>query len=165
MTGMVRGKATVLVADDDLEVLRVTAATLNRLGYEVLTASSGEAALKLFDEAPQTIHLVISDMLMPDMQGPQLIRAIKGISPSVATLLMSGSWRMSDSSPSSIGKPFQMPALINRVRELLGGCDLVEIEREQASVRTRQPPRRTAKKHDETSPARSPLCNSSNPHS
>ena len=143
MTGLVREQATILVADDDPDMLRVTAAILNRSGYRVLTAMNAEAALKAFEEAPHAIQLVISDVVMPGMKGPQLIRSIKSLSPSTATLLMSG---MSgtlgiafDGSAASIEKPFRMPALVAKVQDLLAGCDFAKIDLEQSIVRSQRP--------------------------
>jgi DNA-binding NtrC family response regulator len=139
MTGLVREQATILVADDDPDMLRVTAAILNRSGYRVLTALNAEAALRAFEEAPQAIQLVISDVVMPGMKGPQLIRSIKSLSPSTATLLMSGTLGIAfDASAASIEKPFRMPALVAMVQELLAACDFVKIDLEQSAARTQR---------------------------
>jgi DNA-binding NtrC family response regulator len=139
MTGLVREQVTILVADDDPDMLRVTAAILNRSGYRVLTALNAEAALRAFEEAPQAIHLVISDVVMPGMKGPQLIRSIKSLSPSTATLLMSGTLGIAfDASAASIEKPFRMPALVAMVQDLLAACDFVKIDREQSTARSQR---------------------------
>jgi len=139
MTGLVREQATILVADDDPDLLRVTAAILNRSGYKVLTAMNAEAALKAFEEAPHAIQLVISDVMMPGMKGPQLVRSIKSLSPSTATLLMSGTLGIAfDASAASIEKPFRMPALIAIVHDLLAGCDFTKIDLEQSIVRSQR---------------------------
>ena len=139
MTGLVREKATILVADDDPDMLRVTATILNRLGYQVLTARNGEAALKAFEESPRAIQLVISDVVMPGMKGPQLVQSIQRLSPSIATLLMSGTWGIaSDASEASIEKPFRMPALVDMVENLLARCDFAKIELEQSVTRSQR---------------------------
>jgi DNA-binding NtrC family response regulator len=139
LTGVAREQATILIADDDPDMLRVTAAILNRSGYKVLTAMNAEAALKAFQEAPQAIQLVISDVVMPGMKGPQLIRSIKSLSPSTATLLMSGTFGIAgEPSAASIEKPFRVPALIAVVQDLLGGCDFAKIDREQSIVRSQR---------------------------
>jgi two-component system cell cycle sensor histidine kinase/response regulator CckA len=139
MTGLVREQATILVADDDPDMLRVTAAILNRSGYRVLTALNAETALRAFEEAPQAIQLVISDVVMPGMKGPQLIRSIKSLSPSTATLLMSGTLGIAfDASAASIEKPFRMPALVAMVKDLLAACDFVKIDLEQSAVRSQR---------------------------
>src|ERR1700730_1430732 len=82
MARIVREKVTILIADDDPTMLELTAMILNRSGYKVVTAQDGEAALKVFKEAQRTIQLVISDVVMPGMRGPQLVRSIKSLSPS-----------------------------------------------------------------------------------
>lgn len=139
LTGSGREKATILVADDDPDMLRVTAAILNRVDYKVLTASNGEAALKAFEEAPQAIHLVISDIVMPGIKGPQLIHSLKSLSPSMATLLMSGTLGIvSDANAASIEKPFQMPAFLSMVKDLLARCDFAKIELEQSINRSQR---------------------------
>jgi DNA-binding NtrC family response regulator len=139
MTGLVREHATILVADDDPDLLRVTAAILNRSGYRVLTAIDGEAALKAFEGAPHAIQLVISDVVMPGMKGPQLIRSIKSLSPSTATLLMSGTLGIAfDGAAASIEKPFGMPELVAKVQDLLADCDFAKIDLEQSIVRSRR---------------------------
>ena len=139
MTGLVREQATILVADDDPDMLRVTAAILNRSGYHVLTAINAEAALKAFEEAPRAIQLVISDVVMPGMKGPQLIRSIKNISPSTATLLMSGTLGIAfDGSAASIEKPFRGPALVAKVHDLLARCDFAKIDLEQSIIRSQR---------------------------
>jgi DNA-binding NtrC family response regulator len=139
MTGLVQEQATILVADDDPDMLRVTAAILNRSGYKVLTAMNAEAALKAFEDAPYAIQLVISDVVMPGMKGPQLVRSIKSLSPSTATLLMSGTLGLAlDASAASIEKPFRMPALVAMVQDLLASCDFAKIDLEQSIARSQR---------------------------
>jgi two-component system, cell cycle sensor histidine kinase and response regulator CckA len=77
------------VAHDEPAVLVVAAAILSRSGYRVLTAPNGNEALRVFENAKDTIHLVISDFAMPGINGYQFVRSIQGRSPSIAVLLMS----------------------------------------------------------------------------
>jgi two-component system cell cycle sensor histidine kinase/response regulator CckA len=140
MAGTAARKATILIADDDLAILRVTAAILGRLDYDVLTAPSGESALSFFAASPQTIHLVISDVVMPGIKGPQLFDSIKSISPSIGILLMSGSWKLNvHSSVPMIEKPFQIPTLVRMVEGVLSGCDFAKIELEQSIAKSQRP--------------------------
>jgi DNA-binding NtrC family response regulator len=130
---------TILIADDEPTILYATAMFLKDCGYNVLTAEDGEEALKAFAEAPNTIQLVISDVVMPEMRGPQLVRSIKTLSPSTATLLMSGTWTtVPDEGVALIGKPFTRQKLLATVRGLLDACDFAEIEREQSVARSRR---------------------------
>jgi two-component system cell cycle sensor histidine kinase/response regulator CckA len=129
-------RATILIVDDDPTGLQVTELILNRSGYNVLAASDGEAALKAFKEAQCTIQLVISDVVMPGMTGPELIRSIKRQSPSAATLLMSATLAIAaDPRVASIVKPFTRAALVAKVQDLLAACDFARIEREQSIAR------------------------------
>jgi DNA-binding NtrC family response regulator len=130
---------TILIADDEPTILYATAMFLKGCGYNVLTAEDGEEALKAFAEAPHTIQLVISDVVMPEMRGPQLVRSIKNLSPSTATLLMSGTWTtVPEEGVALIGKPFTRQKLLATVRGLLDACDFAEIEREQSIARSRR---------------------------
>jgi len=137
MARMVREGTTILVADDDPMMLQVTSIILHRSGYKVLTAQDGVAALRTFEEAQHAIHLVISDVMMPGMMGLQLVRSIKNLSESTATLLMSGTRPIAaDADIASIEKPFTREALVAKVQDLLAGCDFAKIEREQSAART-----------------------------
>ena len=130
---------TILIADDEPTILYATAMFLKGCGYNVLTAEDGEEALKAFAEATHTIQLVISDVVMPEMRGPQLVRSIKNLSPSTATLLMSGTWTtVPEEGVALIGKPFTRQKLLATVRGLLDACDFAEIEREQSIARSRR---------------------------
>ena len=144
MTRASQKRATILVADDDPTVLQITALILNRSGYRVLTAEDGEQAMKTFEEAQHTIELVISDVSMPGMKGPQLVRSINSVSPSTATLLMSGTpTARADTDGVSFAKPFTRSALVTKVRDVLAACDFAKIEREQSAARAerfRRPP-------------------------
>ena len=127
---------TILIADDDPAILQVTSMILHRSGYKVLTATDGEAALKAFEEAKDAIQLVISDVVMPGMKGLQLVRSIKNLSESTATLLMSGMRPIaSDADVATIEKPFTGEAFVAKVQDLLAGCDFAKIEREQSAAR------------------------------
>jgi DNA-binding NtrC family response regulator len=136
MARAVREGTTILIADDDPVMLQVTSMILLRSGYKVLTAKDGEAALKTFEEAQHAIQLVISDVVMPGMKGLQLVRCIKNLSESTATLLMSGTRPItSDADIATIEKPFTGAAFVAKVQDLLAGCDFAKIEREQSAAR------------------------------
>ena len=82
--------ATVLVAEDEDGVRELAVETLERRGYRVLVASSGEEALKIAHAYDGTIHLLISDVVMPGMKGPELADRLRVVRPGVRVLLMSG---------------------------------------------------------------------------
>src|SRR5215475_6513123 len=104
-------KATILVADDDATMLELTAMLLIRLGHAVITAKDGDTALRLFAESAYPIHLVISDARMPGLKGPQFLQAVREMSPSTATLLISGTQPVSEAGSTSLMKPFRPEAL------------------------------------------------------
>ena len=134
-----REAATILVADDEPAVRLVAAAILTRCGHRVLTAPDGDEALQVFENAKNTIHLVLSDYVMPGINGYQLLHSIRNLSPSTAVLLMSASWpSVSQCGVAAIAKPFTQETLIEKVGSLLAGCDFAQIEREQASARSQR---------------------------
>jgi two-component system response regulator HydG len=77
---------SILVVDDDTELLRALEKTLRTAGYAVRTAADGEEALKRLAEAPA--QLVLTDLLMPGMDGIQLLREVKSLAPGSEVLLM-----------------------------------------------------------------------------
>jgi two-component system, cell cycle sensor histidine kinase and response regulator CckA len=90
VTAVPRGQGeTILVVEDELTVLAVINKMLRELGYQVLAASDGYAALKIFAEHHQNIALVLSDMVMPHMDGAALYAALKTQCPEVKVILMS----------------------------------------------------------------------------
>jgi CheY-like chemotaxis protein len=84
------GKKTVLVVDDDTEILSVVAALLGEDGYSILTANSGLIALEQSRECKGEIDLLLCDFQMPGMSGIQLATAMTLERPDLKVLLMSG---------------------------------------------------------------------------
>jgi two-component system, cell cycle sensor histidine kinase and response regulator CckA len=80
--------ARVLIVDDEPAVVRLVSRTLVGSGYEVLSAFSPGQALNIVQSSPP-IDLVISDVVMPEMRGPELVQAVTQRSPSTAAILMS----------------------------------------------------------------------------
>jgi len=87
---IVDGSGTILLVDDEKLVLGVATRLLNRLGYEVIQAGSGREALDIYNESSGNIDLVILDMIMPEMTGPQVFDKIRDIRPDARVLLSSG---------------------------------------------------------------------------
>ncbi len=85
-----RGSECVLLAEDDDGVRRLVAAVLEERGYKVLTAASGREALAIAADPAIQIDLLISDIVMPDIQGPELDRRMIAHHPEMRTLFMSG---------------------------------------------------------------------------
>ena len=87
-----RPKKTILCVDDNEQTLSIRKFLLETRGYRVLTAQSPHEALEMVESAvPGGIDLVISDLLMPQMDGNELIRRAKQISPGLPAMLVSGS--------------------------------------------------------------------------
>ena len=85
-----KGKATILLVDDEEMVLSVGVQMLEALGYKVFSAESGQRAVSLFAEHRSDIDLVILDLIMPELSGGDTYDAIKKINPNVRVLLSSG---------------------------------------------------------------------------
>jgi two-component system, cell cycle sensor histidine kinase and response regulator CckA len=81
---------TILVVDDNESVLEVVTTILKAENFRVFSASSGPAALKLAEETTGTIDLLLSDVEMPEMSGPDLGEALKKTRPDMHVMLMSG---------------------------------------------------------------------------
>jgi len=83
------GTGTILLVEDEAMVRAVAERALTRQGYQVLTANNGEEALELLEEGVE-IDLLISDVVMPQMDGPTLVRAARAKYPDLKILFMSG---------------------------------------------------------------------------
>jgi DNA-binding NtrC family response regulator len=114
------GPARVLVVDDEPGVLRLVAMALVRWGYEVHTAPGPMQALQAVRELP-CFDLLVSDVIMPEMCGPELAKQIRALCPLSGVVLMSGHIAC-ESLPehtSFIGKPFAMADLYAVVERAL----------------------------------------------
>jgi two-component system cell cycle sensor histidine kinase/response regulator CckA len=79
----------ILLADDEPIVLNLAGTILRRYGYVVISASDGDKALELFHEYPE-VDLVLTDVVMPSMSGPQLVHKIHAVNADVRCIFMSG---------------------------------------------------------------------------
>ncbi len=117
-------KKAVLFVDDDEMALKVGSLMLQKLGYSVLTASEGQAAIEIFKN--NTIAIVILDMRMPGMNGYELYQQLKKIKPKAKILLASGYTGVhSEKKLISIGfdgfiqKPFVLKHLSEKIEDIL----------------------------------------------
>jgi DNA-binding NtrC family response regulator len=116
--------ATVLVVDDEQQVRRLAEVILQAGGYRVYTAANGVEALALANQLQCRLNLLLTDMIMPEMDGHELILAIRRICPYMDTILMSGAFVPDDARFKNYGilpKPFTMNQLLSTVEEALGG--------------------------------------------
>ena len=120
------GSESVLVAEDDPAVRRLTRTMLEQLGYTVLEASNGEEAVSLFKEQGSTVDLVMLDVIMPKMNGKQVRDEIRNIRPDIKTLFTSGytadvisSKGMLEEGIQLLQKPVTLRELSEKVRAVL----------------------------------------------
>jgi len=120
------GTETVLIAEDESAVRAVARHALERHGYTVLEAPSGEAALDLAERYSGTIHLLLTDVVMSGLSGPELARRLLPVRPEARVLFMSGytgeaivHHGLAAPGIHYIQKPFAPDALAAKVREVL----------------------------------------------
>ena len=117
---------TILVVDDEPMVLGFLTGTLSRYGYRVVQAESGAQALRLCKDRGHTIDLILTDVVMPGLNGKELVDAIRGLGLEPKTLFMSGFARDVAAETGFtewaffIQKPFTPTQLVGKVREVLG---------------------------------------------
>ncbi|HHO75520.1 MAG TPA: PAS domain S-box protein [Deltaproteobacteria bacterium] len=124
----VEGSGTVLIVDDEDMILDIGKEIIERMGYTVITAKGGKAALKTYRENHSSIDLVILDMIMPDLTGGETYDALKEIDPGVKVLLSSGYSLESMAKDilkrgcdGFIQKPFDLKALSVKIHEIIEG--------------------------------------------
>ena len=84
------GRKTILVVDDEPAILSITTNILARQDYEVITASNGEEALQKVAGREQQITMLLADVVMPGLTGPELAERLMSINPQMHVLFMSG---------------------------------------------------------------------------
>jgi len=115
-----------LIIDDEDLVLEVGRKFLKFMGYNVLTARDGEEALEMYQAQREKIALVILDLVMPRMEGGEVLNRLKQITPGVRVLISSGygvngevSKTLERGAKGFIQKPFDMKELSQVVRSIL----------------------------------------------
>jgi PAS domain S-box-containing protein len=121
-----RGTETVLLAEDEATVRNLTAELLRTQGYTVLEADNGEEGLRLAQEHRETIQLLLTDVVMPQMGGKELARRLRAIHPEIKILFVSGytddaivHHGVLESEVAFIQKPFSAVTLARKVRDVL----------------------------------------------
>ncbi|MGD8364636.1 MAG: PAS domain S-box protein [Desulfobacterales bacterium] len=124
-----KGAGTVLLVDDEEMVVAVGAQMLRRLGYDVLTADGGRAALKICKRHHARISLVILDLIMPDLGGADTCTLLKAVHPAIKVLLSSGYGINGNSSDivksgcdGFIQKPFDLNALSQKINDIVSSA-------------------------------------------
>ena len=125
MTG---GTETVLLVEDEDAVRMFGARALRNKGYNVLEAENGEVALDVINGTDENIDLIISDVVMPGMDGHTLVRLVRHELPDVKVILMSGYAEDvfrdeidRDPTIQFLAKPFSLRGLASKVKEVMAG--------------------------------------------
>jgi len=120
------GHETVLICEDDPVVRELVARLLTRAGYQVLVAEAPERALAMVRSEPDAVDLLVSDVIMPGMNGAQLARELRTLQPGLRTLFISGYTAhiiehqgVLEDGSDLLEKPFTRAELLERVRALL----------------------------------------------
>jgi PAS domain S-box-containing protein len=121
-----RGSETVLVVEDDESLRELTREVLSEAGYRVLCAENGAQALEMAAAHPETIHLLLTDVVMPGLSGPKTAERLVALRPGVRVLFASGytagelgPYGVLDPSVAFVQKPVSPGILVARVREVL----------------------------------------------
>jgi len=124
-TGMVETK-TVLLVEDDASVLRLLSRLLRADGYALLQAANGKEAIRIARDFQEEIHLVVTDVIMPELSGKELFIEIEAVRPGIKVLYITGypenilihngSLTLKDP---LLPKPFSADALRRKMREIL----------------------------------------------
>jgi PAS domain S-box-containing protein len=116
----------ILIVDDEPNILQITSATLEKFGYRTVGATDGAEGLAVFAEKKSEIAAVITDISMPLMDGPSMIRALRRIDPDVKIIAMSGLMNPNQTTDlrslkvvSFLDKPFTAEELLNRLAEAI----------------------------------------------
>jgi PAS domain S-box-containing protein len=121
-----RGKETILVVEDEPAILKLTARMLQKLGYAVVTATTPGEAIRRAQEHAGVLHLVFTDVIMPEMNGRELVKRLLSYHPGLKRLFMSGYTAdviahhgVLGEGVNFIQKPFSREQLAAKVREAL----------------------------------------------
>ncbi len=121
-----KGNETILVVEDEEAILRMTRMMLEMLGYTVLPAATPNEALALVERHQGSIHIVLTDVVMPEMNGRDLADQLKNLHPNLESLFMSGYTSdviahqgVLDKGVQFVQKPFSIMELAVKVREAL----------------------------------------------
>ncbi len=125
-----RGQETILLVEDEPTILKMTTMMLEKMGYHLLAAGTPNEAIRLAQNYTGRIYLLLTDVIMPEMNGRDLSKRIQSIHPNLKSLFMSGYTAnviahhgVLDKGINFIQKPFSMETLSSKVREVLDGSE------------------------------------------
>jgi PAS domain S-box-containing protein len=121
---------TILVVEDEHEIRDMVREYLERKGYTVVAANNGSEALQVAQRYKGTIHLLLTDVVMPQVGGHELARQIKGMRPRIKILFTSGypehaalTEKVADPSAAILQKPYPLNTLASRIRQMLEAAE------------------------------------------
>jgi two-component system cell cycle sensor histidine kinase/response regulator CckA len=125
---MLNSLETILVVDDDEAVRKLVVAVLERANFQILSANCGASAIKLAGETNSTIDMLLSDIDMPTISGPDLGQILKKTRPDIHVMLMSGGGTDGNLLVLNYGwafiqKPFVATKLVQMVTDVLHSKD------------------------------------------
>lgn len=114
-----RGEQTVLIVDDEELLLTMSEMVLSSFGYRVRTAANGRAALDIIEASDAHVDLVVTDLVMPHMDGHQLIQHLQNVAPGLRIICTSGNFRPGNRQlgVTYLQKPFTSQDLLRVVKE------------------------------------------------
>jgi PAS domain S-box-containing protein len=125
IAGTVTGEGVVLLAEDDASVRRLVVAELTKRGFTVIEAEDGRAALEIFRREHDRIDILVSDVVMPHLNGAELGKEVERLRPGTRVLFVSGHPERSGQGLDPAGvtnllmKPFTADTLASRIKELM----------------------------------------------
>jgi two-component system cell cycle sensor histidine kinase/response regulator CckA len=117
-----RSTRTILLVEDEEPLRHIVIDVLTQSGYQVLGAANGTEALAMADRHPAAIDVLITDVLMPELAGPELAVALRRSRPDVRVIFVSGDTPSNQSwipGAAVLQKPFTMKMLCTKVDEVL----------------------------------------------
>jgi len=110
---------TILVVDDNLEIRRCTKRFLETAGWTVVTAADGQEGLRFYEEHQSRIVLLLTDVVMPNINGLELADRVLGMDHSLPVLFMSGDSGCDYRGMECVAKPFRPDELLDKVTRVL----------------------------------------------
>jgi CheY-like chemotaxis protein len=114
------------VVDDEPSVRKLASAILARNGYRTVTAAEGREGLKMFEQHRQNIRLVVSDLMMPQLDGPTMLRGLRELKPELKSIIITGLGeenRIAEAKAAGadliLNKPFTADQLLADVKKLI----------------------------------------------
>jgi PAS domain S-box-containing protein len=130
-----RDRSTILLVEDEPAILKLTTRMLEKFGYYVLPASTPGEAMRLAREHQGEIHLLVTDVVMPEMNGRDLAKNVLSLYPEIKRLFMSGYTAeviahqgILEDGVAFIQKPFSMDEMLSKVGQVLDSCSKLSIE-------------------------------------